>query len=95
MFFREKLIFQMKREPYSLCTDGSNDEGLVKMNPLLVRVFDDEKENVISQLLDMGTCKLLTAEALFGNMDKIISEAGVSWENCVAVGVDINMYDMY
>ena len=44
MFFREKLICQMKRKPYSLCTDGSNDERLVKMNPLLVRVFEDEKE---------------------------------------------------
>ena len=78
----------MKREPYSLCTDGSNDVGLVKMNPLLVRVFDDEKGKVISQLLDTGTCKLSTVEVLFGNMDKMISDAGVSWENCVAVGFD-------
>ena len=76
MFFRNKLICQMKREPYSLCTDGSNDKGLVTINPLVVRVFDDEKGKVIPQLLDMGTCKLSTAEALFGNMDKIISEAG-------------------
>ena len=61
MFFRKKLICQMKREPYCLRTDGSNDEGLVKMNPLLVRVFDDEKGKVISQLLDMGrvSCRLL------------------------------------
>ena len=66
----------MKREPYSLCTDGSNGEELVKMNPLLRRVLDDEKGKVISNLLDMGTCKLQTAD--FGNMDKIISEAGVS-----------------
>ena len=75
----------MMIESYFLCTDSSNNEGLVKMNPLLVRVFDNEKGKVISQLLDMGTCKLLTAEALFGNMDKIISEAGVSWKNYVAV----------
>ena len=34
----------MKRELCSLCMDGSNDEGLVRMNPLLVRLFDDEKE---------------------------------------------------
>ena len=63
MFFREKLICQMKREPYSLCTNGSNGEGLVKMNPLLMRVLDDEKGKVIPKLLDMGTCKLSTAEA--------------------------------
>ena len=87
-FLRKKLICQMKREPYSLCTDCSNNKGLAKMNLLLVRVFDDEKGKVISQLLDMETCKLSTAEALFGNMDKIVSKAGVSWENCIAVGVD-------
>ena len=56
MFFRKKLVCQTNREPYSLCTDGSDDKGLVKINPLLVRVFDDEKGKVISQLLDMGTC---------------------------------------
>ena len=67
----------MKRDPYSLCTDSSNDEGFVKMNPLLVRVFDDEKGKVISQLFNMGTCKFTTTEALFGSMDKIILEAGV------------------
>ena len=36
----------------------------------------------------MGTWKSSTDEAFFGNMDKIISEGGVSLENCVAVGVD-------
>ena len=43
----------MKKQPYSLRTDGSNDERLVKMNPLLVCGFDNEKGKVISQLLDM------------------------------------------
>ena len=47
------------------------------MNPLLVCSFDKEKGKVIFPLLDMGTCKLSTAEALFGNMDKIISEPTV------------------
>ena len=40
MFFKKKLICQTMKEHYSLCTDSSNDEGLVKMNPLLVHVFD-------------------------------------------------------
>ena len=33
---------------------------------------------MISQFLDKEACKLSTAEALFDNMDKIISEAVVS-----------------
>ena len=78
----------MQLDPYSLCTDGSSDEGLVKMNPLLVRVFDDKKGRVTTQLLDMGTCRSSTAESLFETMDKVISESEVPWENCVALGVD-------
>ena len=54
----------MKKEPYFLCPDGSNDEGLVKTNWLIVRVLDDEKGKVFSQLLDMGMCKSSTAKAL-------------------------------
>lgn len=47
----------MKSGPYAIGSDGSNDEGLMKMNPLLTRVFDDDKGKVHSQILDMGTCK--------------------------------------
>ena len=54
----------MNIEPYFLCTDGSNDEGLVKTNRLMVRVLDDEKGKAFSHLLVMGTCKSPTAEAL-------------------------------
>ena len=48
----------MKEDPYTLCTDGSNDEGLVKLNPLLVRVFNINEGKVVSQLLDMCTKKM-------------------------------------
>ena len=50
----------MKEDPYALCTDGSNDEGLVKLNPLLVRVFDINEGEVVPQLLDMCTSKKMT-----------------------------------
>ena len=45
----------MKSERYALATDGSNDEGLIKMNPLTVRVryFDTAKHKVSIQLLVM------------------------------------------
>ena len=32
----------MKKGPFSITTDGSTDEGLVKLNPLLVRFFDND-----------------------------------------------------
>lgn len=36
-FFTFELIKMMKTEPYPLATDGSNDEELIKMNPLTVQ----------------------------------------------------------
>ena len=48
----------MKEGPYTLCTDGSNDEGLIKLKPLLVRVFNINEGKIVSQLLDMCTKKM-------------------------------------
>ena len=50
----------MKEGPYALCTDGSNDEGLVKLNPLLIRVFNINEDKVMSQLLDKCRSKKMT-----------------------------------
>ena len=58
------------------------------MNPVLTRLFDDNKGKVSVQLLDMGACKEGTAEALFNNINSILRENRVDWENCVVVGLD-------
>ena len=45
----------MKSGPYSIGTDGSNDEGsLKKLNPIVIRLFDNSKARVLSQLFEMG-----------------------------------------
>jgi len=36
-YFRSKLVAEMKEKPYSIAIDGSNDTGLLKMNPLSLR----------------------------------------------------------
>lgn len=33
------LIAQMKSQPFALAIDGSNDNGLQKMNPITVKIF--------------------------------------------------------
>ena len=43
----------MKTEQYALATDGSNDEGLIRINLLTVRYFDINKHKVSTQLLDL------------------------------------------
>ena len=47
------LVAQMKSQPFALAIDGSNDNGLQKMNPLTVRIFDHENGVVHTKFLDM------------------------------------------
>ena len=84
----------MKEGPYVLCTDGSNDEGLVQLNPLLVRVFYINEGKVVSQLLNMCTCKKNDAESLFGLIDDALKKEDVNWNNCVAIGMDNTSVNM-
>ena len=71
----------MKSGAYSIGTDGSNDEGsLKKLNPIVIRLFDNSKARVSSQLLEMGASKESTADVLEIN--------DISWQNCVALSVD-------
>ena len=79
----------MNSGPYSLGTDGSNDEsGIKEFNPVLIRLFDDNKGKVSVQLLDKRACKEGTAEVLFNNINSILRENREDWENCVVVGLD-------
>ena len=58
------------------------------MNPVLIRLFDDNKGKVSVQLLDMGACKEGTAGALLNNINSILRENRVDWENCAVIGLD-------
>ena len=60
--FEEVLVEHMKKEPYSLAIDGSNDNGLQKMNPVTVRIFDKTHGCVRMYFLDM--CLLEQAQPL-------------------------------
>ena len=71
IIFRSELIRHMNSGPYSLGTNGSNDEsGIKKLNPVLICLFDDNK----------GPCKEGTAEVLFNNID-----SKVNWEGRLGI----------
>lgn len=62
--FISSLLEQMKLHPFSLSTDGSNDSGLEKMDPITVRIYDVETSEIRTKFLDMCS----TAETLFNAM---------------------------
>ena len=95
---RSRLVEQMKKDPFSLSTDGSNDEGLIKLNSLFVRFFDNDLSYVSTlnmlqvmnmfQLFDMCCSKSRTAEILFENIPNVLRSNEIDWPNCVGLSLD-------
>lgn len=78
----------MKNAPYSLANDGSNDNGLKKMNPLTVQIYDVNLKRVKTSLLDMCLSSGSTAEKPFQGINDCLAGHRIPWENCVAFSVD-------
>ena len=81
----------MRKEPYSLCVDASNDFRLSKINPLTVRIFDVNKSIVSQKFLDICLTSGVDAaksSEIFQKIDGVLQQCDVSWENCMSFGVD-------
>ena len=87
--YQKDLVAKLKKLPFSISIDGSNDTSLEKMNPMTVNLFD---VNSVSHLfLDMCTTTgygAATAETIFGKMDQVLNSHSIAWKNCVAFSVD-------
>ena len=79
--------------PFSLATNGSNDTGLQKMNPLTVRI-DTNRGCVTTPFLDMCLTSASTAEAIFSKIDETIQNFDIDWNKCIAFGVDNTSVNM-
>jgi hypothetical protein len=42
------VVEHSKTHPYSVGTDGSNDTGIAKMNPVSIRIFDIDKSKTVT-----------------------------------------------
>lgn len=75
----------MKNNPFSLLVDGSSDTSVEKLNPLTLRIYDDTKKQVATQLLDMCTTSgrdCGTASSIFSKIDSVVN---IPWINCVGL----------
>ena len=95
--FESILIAQMKEEPFSLAVDGSNDNGIHKMNPVTVRIYDSNTGHIGTRLLDMclttGTGSA-TAASIFTAMNNALESREIPWTNCVSLSVDNTSVNM-
>lgn len=87
----DNLIEQMKVHPFSLSIDGSNDTGVEKMNPAIVRIYDTRENRIVSRFLDMCPTTSSTAESIFTVLNDRLEELLQSsnpWNMCTSLGVD-------
>ena len=82
------LIDQMKTSCYSIATDGSNDQGLQKMNPVTVRLFDINQHKVVTKFFDMCPSTSSTAVGIFHAINASMTKNDLTWDNCVLLAVD-------
>ena len=79
---------EVKIDYFSVCTDGSNDQGICKMNPITIRLFDINQHKVVTQFLDMCLSTSSTANGIFTSIDNAFEQNKLSWGNCISLGVD-------
>ena len=90
-FLQEKLVTDMRSWPFSIMIDGSNDNGLAKMLPITVRIFDVNHSRIMTKFFDMNLVSGRssgTAAAMFDSVDAQFTKHGIAWENVSGLGVD-------
>ena len=79
---------QIKKDRCLLAADSNNEEGIVKVNPLLVRLFDNDLGCEIDHLLDMCCSLSGTAEILLENISNALRNSKIDLSNCVRRSLD-------
>ena len=52
-YYKSSLVKLMKITPYSTAIDGSNDSGVEKMNPIMVKMLIATQSMIVTRFLDM------------------------------------------
>ena len=86
------IVEHCKIHPFSVGTDGSNDTGLQKMNPVCLKIFDVNcSKKMTSHFFDMCLTSGVdgaTAAAIFSVIDEKFESHEIPWEDCVSLSVE-------
>ena len=82
---------RLRNDFYLLSTDGSNDTGLEKLNPLTVSLYNSSKSRVDTRLLDIRCSSgqnLGTTTTIFQKIDDVMIKTSATLKNCVGFSLD-------
>ena len=74
---------------FSLMCDGGADQGASNKDfVILVRRFDENREQVKTFFLDMPICNFATGQNLFDCIERALEERNIPWNNMIAFNSD-------
>ncbi|GFR78928.1 connexin 27.5 [Elysia marginata] len=84
---QEDLLKALRTRPFTVSTDGSNDQGALKQFPLIVRTVIGGEVNsfLLSVPCITGSA---TGENIFNAVDSAFKTHNIPWDQCLALGCD-------
>ena len=86
------IVKHSQNYPYSCGTDGSNDTGIQKMNPVSIRIYDaNTSEVVTNHFYNMCMTEAehgATAESIFAATENNFDLDNIPFQNCISLNVD-------
>ena len=87
----DKLKLEMQNMPYNLMLDASNDKGIQKMFPIMVRIFDETFSRIMTKFFEINLLEgrdASTADVMFESVDNVLTTNDIQWDHCMAIGLD-------
>ncbi|CAC5413355.1 KCNT1 [Mytilus coruscus] len=83
-----KVTDMCKEEKFAVMIDESNDKGDNKKLNILVRVYNTTLQKIATHFVGIPTCNIGNSDSIFRCLDKVFSEKGIPWSNCVGYSSD-------
>lgn len=79
----------LRKNPFSLATDGSTDYEASKLYPLVVRYFEPKIQQIVCVLLTLKELKEdSTGENIYNLLNDEFLSQGIPWSNVISFGMD-------
>jgi hypothetical protein len=79
----------LKKQAFSLATDGSTDLDDAKLYPIVVRYFDRTLEKIVCSLLTLVESKVASTGAnIYKLLDDELQKRKIPWANCLSFSSD-------
>ena len=82
------LIKSCQISPFTLLCNGGNDQSGKKYFAIMVRVWDNTKQQAMARFLAMPVCNDSTAEALFTAVSSEHESHDIPWNNMIGYASD-------